>query len=212
MKRASAPIAFQGERGAFSEEAARKLLGPRVEVLPCPRFEDLFLCLKDGRASSRSTFPSGQTRWVAPAELRPSSRSALAADGATGSTWSKSITAGSVSWAIPTRGTPISWARCGDVSLGWLSPIRGPVNPRRRLCGEPMIGFLSGFDEFLMRRGLESNWTPSSCPTVAPLSAAWPGGQHPAHKVEAVNRRRIGRDRAWWASSTRPGCSATNFA
>lgn len=46
-----APIAFQGERGAFSEEAARKLLGPRVEVLPCPRFEDLFLCLKDGRAS-----------------------------------------------------------------------------------------------------------------------------------------------------------------
>jgi prephenate dehydratase len=51
MKRASAPIAFQGERGAFSEEAARKLLGPRVEVLPCPRFEDLFLCLKDGRAS-----------------------------------------------------------------------------------------------------------------------------------------------------------------
>jgi prephenate dehydratase len=51
MKRASAPIAFQGERGAFSEEAARKLLGPRVKVLPCPRFEDLFLCLKDGRAS-----------------------------------------------------------------------------------------------------------------------------------------------------------------
>jgi prephenate dehydratase len=51
MKRASAPIAFQGERGAFSEEAARKLLGPRVEVLPCPRFEDLFLSLKDGRAS-----------------------------------------------------------------------------------------------------------------------------------------------------------------
>jgi prephenate dehydratase len=51
MKRASGPIAFQGERGAFSEEAARKLLGPGVRVLPCPRFEDLFLCLKDGRAS-----------------------------------------------------------------------------------------------------------------------------------------------------------------
>jgi prephenate dehydratase len=51
MKSAAGPIAFQGERGAFSEEAARKLLGPRVEVLPCPRFEDLFLCLKDGRAA-----------------------------------------------------------------------------------------------------------------------------------------------------------------
>jgi prephenate dehydratase len=51
MKPASGPIAFQGERGAFSEEAARKLLGPNVEVLPCTRFEDLFLCLKDGRAT-----------------------------------------------------------------------------------------------------------------------------------------------------------------
>ena len=41
-------IAFQGERGAFSEEATRKLLGDRVEVLPCQRFEDLFRNLKEG--------------------------------------------------------------------------------------------------------------------------------------------------------------------
>jgi prephenate dehydratase len=44
-------IAFQGERGAFSEEATRKLLGNRVNVLPCARFEDLFRTLKDGRAA-----------------------------------------------------------------------------------------------------------------------------------------------------------------
>ncbi|SRR5579883_1829111 len=44
-------IAFQGERGAFSEEAARKLLGPDTAVLPCPRFEDVFLSLKQGRAA-----------------------------------------------------------------------------------------------------------------------------------------------------------------
>jgi len=44
-------IAFQGERGAFSEEAARKLLGARIAVLPCPRFEDVFRNLKEGRVS-----------------------------------------------------------------------------------------------------------------------------------------------------------------
>jgi prephenate dehydratase len=45
------PIAFQGARGAFSEEAARKLLGPDVPVMPCERFEDLFRNLKECRAS-----------------------------------------------------------------------------------------------------------------------------------------------------------------
>jgi prephenate dehydratase len=44
-------IAFQGERGAFSQEATRKLCGPDVEVLPCVRFEDLFRSVKEGRAT-----------------------------------------------------------------------------------------------------------------------------------------------------------------
>jgi prephenate dehydratase len=45
------PIAFQGERGAFSEEAARRLAGPEVTVLPCARFEDIFRAVKEGHAS-----------------------------------------------------------------------------------------------------------------------------------------------------------------
>lgn len=45
------PIAFQGERGAFSEEAARRLAGAHTAVLPCARFEDIFRAVKDGRAS-----------------------------------------------------------------------------------------------------------------------------------------------------------------
>jgi prephenate dehydratase len=44
-------IAFQGERGAFSEEAARKLLGNGISVLPCQRFEDVFRSLKDRRVT-----------------------------------------------------------------------------------------------------------------------------------------------------------------
>ena len=45
------PIAFQGERGAFSEEAARKLAGEATPVLPCVRFEDVFRALQEGRAA-----------------------------------------------------------------------------------------------------------------------------------------------------------------
>jgi len=44
MKKVTA--AFQGERGAFSEEAARKLLGPDVEPVPCQRFEQVFQALE----------------------------------------------------------------------------------------------------------------------------------------------------------------------
>ena len=44
-------VAFQGERGAFSEEAARKLLGAGIEVLPCQRFEDVFQSLQEGAAT-----------------------------------------------------------------------------------------------------------------------------------------------------------------
>lgn len=47
------PIAaFQGERGAFSEEAARKLLGDDIAFLPCLRFDDVFRSLKSGRADA----------------------------------------------------------------------------------------------------------------------------------------------------------------
>ena len=45
------PIAFQGERGAFSEEAARKLTNPKIAVLPCTRFEDVFRALEKGQAA-----------------------------------------------------------------------------------------------------------------------------------------------------------------
>ncbi len=52
MSRGKEAVAFQGERGAFSQEAARNLLGDRIEVVPLQRFEDLFVYLRDKRVSA----------------------------------------------------------------------------------------------------------------------------------------------------------------
>ncbi len=43
-------IAFQGEPGAFSQIAARKLLGDAVHTIACPTFESLFDSIREGRA------------------------------------------------------------------------------------------------------------------------------------------------------------------
>jgi prephenate dehydratase len=42
-------VAFQGERGAFSDEAAHKLLGASIESVPFRSFEDVFAAVMDGR-------------------------------------------------------------------------------------------------------------------------------------------------------------------
>jgi prephenate dehydratase len=43
-------VAFQGERGAFSEEAALKLLGEQIELVPRPTFEAMFASIGEGAA------------------------------------------------------------------------------------------------------------------------------------------------------------------
>ncbi|HKV04712.1 MAG TPA: prephenate dehydratase [Candidatus Acidoferrales bacterium] len=45
-----ARVAFQGERGAFSEEAAVKLLGEGISLVPRPTFEAAFSAIRDGVA------------------------------------------------------------------------------------------------------------------------------------------------------------------
>lgn len=44
--------AFQGEPGAFSEIAARQLLGDDVAVYPCQKFSDVFESLESGKVSA----------------------------------------------------------------------------------------------------------------------------------------------------------------
>jgi prephenate dehydratase len=48
---ATSLVAFQGERGSFSEEAAYKLLGRGIRVLPCETFTATFESVTRGRAN-----------------------------------------------------------------------------------------------------------------------------------------------------------------
>jgi prephenate dehydratase len=50
MVPSSSRIAFQGERGAFSEEAAVRLLGEDIQLVPRPTFEAMYSSIQDGVA------------------------------------------------------------------------------------------------------------------------------------------------------------------
>jgi prephenate dehydratase len=43
-------VAFQGERGAYSEEAIHQFFGPDVESYPCQRFDGIFEAVETGSA------------------------------------------------------------------------------------------------------------------------------------------------------------------
>lgn len=88
--------------------------------------------------------------------------------------------------AIPTRGMGLWNALLGSIRLGWNSPVKGPVHPAFVHFDEPSgIGWLDGFDELLVRCGLESNGAPDFRPDGTVRH-----GLHgkianiPAHKVE----------------------------
>lgn len=45
-------VAFQGEHGAYSEEALRRHFGEDVQTLPCPTFADIFKAIQSGKATN----------------------------------------------------------------------------------------------------------------------------------------------------------------
>ena len=62
---------------------------------------------------------------------------------------------------VPTRGMGLWRLECNGQNLGWQSPVRGPVHPALVPLVEPSgLGWLDGFDEFMVRCGLESNGAP----------------------------------------------------
>ena len=98
---------------------------------------------------------------------------------------------------IPTRGMGLWRASCGDVQLGWKSPVQGPVHPAFVPLWEASgLGWLDGFDELLvpLRPGEQRR---AGVPTQrhAPLPAARPDRQHARPQGRGDHRRRLGRDR-----------------
>ena len=57
--------AFQGERGAFSEDAARQLLGDEAETVAYRSFDDMFDAVSSGDAAGVSVASIGVTETAA---------------------------------------------------------------------------------------------------------------------------------------------------
>jgi hypothetical protein len=96
---------------------------------------------------------------------------------------------------VPTRGMGLWNAWIDGQELGWRSPVRGPVHPRFVPLMEPGgLGWLDGFDELLVRCGLESNGAPDFDDRgrlVYPLHGRI--ANRPAHQVAAEFDGRTGR-------------------
>jgi galactose mutarotase-like enzyme len=64
---------------------------------------------------------------------------------------------------VPTRGMSVLEARFGDVRLGWDSPVKEIVHPHHiNLQSRGGLGWLEGFNEWVVRCGLESNGAPGT--------------------------------------------------
>lgn len=62
---------------------------------------------------------------------------------------------------LPTRGMGIWKAWIEGDSIGWHSPVPGPMHPALVPLTDPSgLGWLDGFDELLVRCGMESNGAP----------------------------------------------------
>ena len=89
---------------------------------------------------------------------------------------------------IPTRGMGIRRALGEAIGeIGWKSPVRGPVHPSFVDLGEPSgLGWLDGFDELLVRCGLESNGAPEHDAKTGRLKYPLHGriANKPAHFVQ----------------------------
>ena len=100
---------------------------------------------------------------------------------------------GKIRFAVcPTRGMGLLWARMGKLRLGWNSPVKEVVHPRHvNLQARGGLGWLDGFNEWVVRCGLESFGGPGTDPGPEggnPLDLTLHGkiANLPAQEVEVV--------------------------
>ena len=72
------------------------------------------------------------------------------------------VTCGELTFAIlPTRGMGLWRGSFRGLGLGWQAPVHGPVHPAYVVSGERGgLGWLRGFDEWVVRCGLDNNGAP----------------------------------------------------
>jgi hypothetical protein len=64
---------------------------------------------------------------------------------------------------VPTRGMGLWAGNCDGYDVGWRAPVKGPVNPCYVNAGDRGgLGWLQGFDECIVRCGLDSNGPPGT--------------------------------------------------
>ncbi len=94
---------------------------------------------------------------------------------------------------IPTRGMNLWDGQCGDVRLGWDSPVKEVVHPAHvSLSERGGLGWLEGFGEWMNRCGLASNGAPgedrvpSNTGSIVPVQLGLHGkiSYLPARKVD----------------------------
>lgn len=95
---------------------------------------------------------------------------------------------------LPTRGMGLWKGSYNGLFLGWNSPVKGPVNPAYvNQVDRGGLGWLTGFDEWMCRCGLDSNGAPGvdtilnneGNPVSTSLNLHGRIANIPAHYVEA---------------------------
>ncbi len=86
------------------------------------------------------------------------------------------VSNGKLSFAVlPTRGMGIWKGQCGDIALGWDSPVKWPVHPAFvQSLENGGLGWLRGFNEWIVRCGLSSMGAPGTDNKGNPLESFLP--------------------------------------